>query len=144
MVRLIGAFKLLKGLLLLAFGTGASRLLDRPDAADIVAGWAAALHLNTGGRMIGRLLEWLGAVDEHTLRRIRVGAFVYAALLMIEGVGLLRRRRWAEYVTVIITASFIPIEVYGVTRHVTGMGVVAVAVNIAIVVYLVARLRRAA
>ncbi|PYN96191.1 MAG: DUF2127 domain-containing protein [Candidatus Rokuibacteriota bacterium] len=141
MIRLIGILKLLKGLLLLAFATEVFRLLRRPDAADVVAGWAGALHLNTGGRMIGHLLERLGAVDEHTLRRVRVGAFVYAALLMIEGIGLLRQRRWAEYVTVIITASFIPIEVYEVARDVTWIRVAAVAVNIAIVWYLVVRLK---
>ncbi len=142
MLRLIGAFKLLKGVLLLAVGSEVFRLLHRPDAAEVLTAWAVALHLNPGSRHLGGLLEKLGAVDEHTLRRISVGAFFYAALLLAEGLGLILRQRWAEYFTVIITASFIPIEVYEAARHVTGIRVGALAVNIAIVWYLVARLRR--
>src|SRR5437867_11275313 len=114
MIRLIGILKLLKGLLLLAFATEVFRLLRRPDAADVVAGWAGALHLNTGGRMIGHLLERLGAVDEHTLRRVRVGEFVYVVLLLIEGIGLLRQRRCAEYVTVLSPGSIFLVELFDV------------------------------
>jgi uncharacterized membrane protein (DUF2068 family) len=67
---------------------------------------------------------------------------VYAGVLLTEGVGLWLRQRWAEYFTVIVTASFVPLELYEIVRHVTVTRVIVLAVNLAIVGYLVARLRR--
>jgi uncharacterized membrane protein (DUF2068 family) len=56
-------------------------------------------------------------------------------------VGLLLRRHWAEYLAVVATASFLPLEVYELIRHVRPTQVVVVAANLAIVLYLIARLR---
>lgn len=140
MLRLIAIFKLLKGLLLLAVGSGAVRLLHR-DLADAVTAWMVRLHLDPDSRYLGRLLEAVGAMDERTLKRIAAGVFLYAALLLTEGVGLMLKQRWAEYFTVIVTASFIPVEVVEVVRRVTVVRIVVIGVNIAIVWYLIARLR---
>jgi uncharacterized membrane protein (DUF2068 family) len=71
-----------------------------------------------------------------------VGAFLYAALFLVEGTGLWRQRRWAEYLTVVATASFIPFEIYEVVRRITITRMVALVLNIAILVYLIVRLRR--
>jgi uncharacterized membrane protein (DUF2068 family) len=71
-----------------------------------------------------------------------VGAFLYAALFLVEGIGLWLQRRWAEYLTVVATASFIPFEIFEVARRVTATRMVALVVNLAILVYLIVRLRR--
>ena len=81
------------------------------------------------------------SLDSHQLRAIRAGTLVYAALLLTEGIGLLLRRRWAEYFTVIVTGSFIPIEVYEITRRLTWTRVALLGVNVAVVWYLIAVLR---
>ncbi len=70
------------------------------------------------------------------------GTFFYAALLSTEGIGLLLRKHWAEYFTVITTAALIPLEVYELIRHFTAVKVVVLVINIAIVWYLVLRLRK--
>jgi uncharacterized membrane protein (DUF2068 family) len=60
----------------------------------------------------------------------------------VEGYGLLRRRQWAEYLTVVATALlFIP-EVQELHKHPTGLKIAALVVNVVIVVYLVIRLVR--
>lgn len=60
----------------------------------------------------------------------------------VEGYGLARRRRWAEYLTVVATALlFIP-EVDELLKHLTGLKVAALLINVLIVVYLVIRLVR--
>ena len=59
----------------------------------------------------------------------------------IEGLGLIWRQRWAAYVTVIATAAFIPLEVIELTRRVSWPKLVVIAMNVAVVWYLVARLR---
>ena len=60
----------------------------------------------------------------------------YAALFSVEGVGLLLRKRWAEWMTVIVTGSFIPFELIGIVRRPGPGKIVALALNIAIVVYI--------
>ena len=82
------------------------------------------------------------ALDARQLRAIGAGTLVYAALLLTEGIGLLLRRRWAEYFTVIVTGSFIPIEVYELTRRLTGTRLALLGVNVAVVWYLIVVLRR--
>src|SRR5689334_1206699 len=52
---------------------------------------------------------------------------------MVEGVGLWRRRRWAEYLTVVATASFVAFEVYELVQYVTTVRVLALLVNVAVV-----------
>jgi uncharacterized membrane protein (DUF2068 family) len=142
-LALIGAFKLLKGLLLVAVGIGALGLLHR-DIADTLAPVIAHLHIDPERRYVGRALTTLWALDDRALKRISVGTFFYAALLLTEGVGLLLRRRWAEYFTVLVTGSFIPLELYELTRRFTATRLILIGVNVAVVWYLVHHLRRRA
>ena len=139
---LIGCFKLAKGLLLLILGLATQRLVHYSDVAGTVAIWAGELHLRPESRFIGRLIGKVGDIDPRTLRHASVGIFTYAVLLSIEGIGLLARQRWAEYVTVVVTGSFIPLEIYELMNHVTATRLGVVVVNAAIVSYLVLRLRR--
>ncbi len=73
---------------------------------------------------------------------ISAGTFFYSALLLTEGIGLLLRRRWAEYFTVIVTGSFIPLELYELSRHVSTTRLTIVGINVAVVWYLIVVLRR--
>ena len=63
------------------------------------------------------------------LKAIGVGTFLYALLYLIEGIGLLLRKHWAEYFTVIMTGLFIPLEIYEVARKVTTIRVGLLAIN---------------
>ena len=47
---------------------------------------------------------------------------------------------WAEYMTALITATFIPIEVYELMRHVTVIRACVLVGNVIVVAYLVMRL----
>ena len=120
---------------------GANHLLHR-SVADFLATWVAHLHLDPDNRYIGKAMAKVLSLDPRQLRAIRAGTLVYSALLLTEGIGLLLRRRWAEYFTVIVTASFIPIEVYELTRRLTWARLVLLGVNMAVVWYLIAVLRR--
>ena len=74
--------------------------------------------------------------DHHELHELAVASLAYAAVFLVEGIGLLRRRRWAEWLTVVVTASFIPFEIYELV-HQPGAGkIAALALNVVIVVYL--------
>ena len=136
----IAIFKLVKGALLLIVGFGASRLVH-VDVYSWALKWVGALHADPDSRYIHWLLQKLLFVDESTIRHLRIGTFVYAALVITEGCGLLAQQVWAEYLTVIATASLIPVEIYELHKHFTMLRVGVIALNIAMVVYLVILLR---
>ena len=73
---------------------------------------------------------------------LSVGTLFYSALFFTEGIGLLLRKRWAEYFTIISTGAFIPLEIYELLKHVTPVKILLMILNVAIVVYLVLRLRK--
>ena len=138
---LIALFKLTKGVFLLIVGIGALRLLNR-DLDETVAHWVDILRVDPDNRYIHRLLTRVLAVTPAQLKAASVGTFIYSGLLLTEGIGLLLRKRWAEYFTIITTAGLIPLEIYELVHHLTPAKIVILAVNAAIVVYLMVRVRR--
>jgi uncharacterized membrane protein (DUF2068 family) len=138
---LIALFKLIKGFLLVAVGIGALRLLHR-DVADTVMHWVDILRVDPDNRFIHAALIRVLSVSPKQLKVTSAGSFIYAALLLTEGTGLLLRKRWAEYFTIITTGGLVPLEVYEIARHITAAKIVVLAVNVAIVVYLVVRVQR--
>ncbi len=141
MLPLIGVFKLVKALLLFAVALSVMRLVHG-DAPAVIDHWTRELHIDPDGRHFGRVLQRLLSLDERHVRAITAGMIVYASVFTIEGVGLILRQRWAEWFTVIVTASFVPVEVYEIVRRPGAVRVAALAVNLAIVWYLVVRLRK--
>lgn len=111
------------------------------DAASTLARWVARLPLHPGSHWVDGALSPLLPVDPRTLRAIGAGTFVYGAVFLTEGTGLILRKRWAEYLTAIATGSFLPLELYELVERVRVARALLVAVNVVIVLYLVARLR---
>ena len=141
MIIAIGVFKLLKGLLLLATAIGALSLLHK-DVAATVGHWVALLRVDPDNQFIHRLLSRLFSITPKQLKEISAGTFIYAGLLLTEGVGLLLGKTWAEYFTVITTAGLIPLELHELAKRFTSVRVAVLAINVAIVVYLVWRIRQ--
>ena len=139
-ILLIGIFKLVKGLLLVAVGVGALKLLHK-DVETTVTHWIEILRVDPDNRFLHKLLAKVFAVNPKQLKELSIGTFFYASLLLTEGVGLLMRQHWAEYFTVITTGVFIPLELYEIWRHLTVTRVGVLALNVAIVWYLVRRIR---
>ena len=121
-------------------GIGALKLLHR-DVADTVLRWVNLLRADPDNKLIHGVLTRLLSVSPNQLKAASAGTFVYAGLLLTEGIGLLFRKHWAEYFTVITTAGLIPVEVYEMIRHITAVKTIVLAVNVGIVVYLVNRVR---
>jgi len=72
---------------------------------------------------------------------ISAGTFFYAALILTEGIGLAMRRKWAEYFTVFVTASLIPLEIYELVEKFSYIKIVVISINFAVVLYLALDLR---
>ena len=140
-LRIIAAFKLFKGLVLFAVGIGAAKLLHK-DLAFEVERWADIFRVDPNNHYFRRLLEKFLTLDDRKLRELSVGTFFYSALLLTEGTGLLLRKRWAEYFTIIATSSFLPLEIYELTKRVSAPRIIVLLLNVAVVVYLVVELFR--
>ena len=140
-MKLIAVFKIFKGLVLLAVGIGAVRLLHK-DIAVEVERWADIFRVDPHNRYFYSLLARFSVLNDRKLKELSIGTFFYAALLLTEGTGLLLAKRWAEYFTIIATSSFIPLEIYELVKRVSAPRLIVLLLNIAAVIYLVIELRR--
>lgn len=98
--------------------------------------------VNDTGRQASR--DWLVRQLNHvldlksgTLRVLLITATIYAVIEGVEAVGLWLEKRWAEYLTVLATAGFLPFEIRELIDRVTVLRVGALVVNLAILAYLV-------
>jgi uncharacterized membrane protein (DUF2068 family) len=137
----IAVFKLVKGVLLVAVGIGALKLLHK-DVAQTVLDWVDVLRVDPDNRFIHGVLSHAFSISPKQLKAASVGTFIYAGLLLTEGTGLLLGKRWAEYFTIITTGGLVPLELYELSRHITAAKIGVLIVNVAIVAYLVARVRK--
>jgi uncharacterized membrane protein (DUF2068 family) len=116
----IAVFKLIKAAVLIATGVGLIEALrGRIDLSKFA-------HVLTPVR----------------LRLATAGAFVYAALFLTEGAGLMMRKRWAHWLTIIATATLIPFEIYEIAKEATALKIGTLIINIAVVAYLIRKLKR--
>jgi uncharacterized membrane protein (DUF2068 family) len=60
----------------------------------------------------------------------------YAAVEGVEAVGLWYTKRWAEYLTFLVTTSLLPLEIYELANKLSPFKVIAFVLNVAVVVYL--------
>ncbi len=138
---LIGLFKLVKGFALIAVAIGGLRLLHH-DLAQTLEHWINALRIDPENHYVHSFLARALSVNPRQLKALSIGTFFYSAVFLTEGTGLLLRKRWAEYFTIVSTGALIPLEVYELVKHITPIKILVMIVNIAIVVYLILRLRR--
>lgn len=139
-IFLIGAFKLIKGSLLVIAAVGALGLLHK-DVAEVVHHWIDLLRVDPDNHYVHKVLGYLVGISDRTLKEISIGTFAYSGVFFTEGIGLLLRKRWAQYFTSIVTGSFIPLELYELFRHPSLAKAIVIGLNVAIVLYLVHRLR---
>lgn len=132
----IGIFKVIKGLLLVLVGIAVLKLVHH-DVAAVVTQWVAKVHVDPDNRYFHKVVTKLLSVDDRKLREVGAGTFFYAALFLTEGVGLILKKVWAEYFTIIVTCSFLPIELYALMERFTVPRVLAILLNLLIVWYLV-------
>jgi uncharacterized membrane protein (DUF2068 family) len=116
-------------------GFGVIRLLHR-DIADILQRAVLALRFDPENRFVNMVLEKSASLTPHRLREISLVMFLYAALDVIEGTGLVLEKGWAEYFTLILTGSFLPWEFYEIIRHVTVFKIILTVLNLLVFVYL--------
>ena len=137
-VRLIIIERAVRGTLV--FILGVALLINSPRLVSMVRDWVSELDASPERRLFPRLLATvlrpIGQFQTRTVLLLGIGALLFGLLELTEAVGLARRRRWAEYLTVIAGCIGIPFEVEEVLRRQTVIRVSILLINIAIVIYL--------
>lgn len=141
MLRLIAVFKFFKAALLIALGVGLFRLLHK-DIGGVLEHWCEALRFDPGSHFINKVLARAARVSPAQVKQLGVGSFLYAGLFLAEGTGLWLRKRWGEWLTIIVTSSLVPVEILEIYRHPSWVKVGVLVVNVAIVVYLIDHIRK--
>ena len=135
-LMLIAIYKLFHALLFFAIGMGAHRLLHK-DVADQLDALARHLRFNPESRLVNFILEKASLINDPVLRRIGFVAYCYATVTLIEGIGLYLEKAWGEFLTLAITASFLPWEIFEIFRRITWIRVGLLTINILVFGYLV-------
>lgn len=142
MLRLIAIFKLVKVLVLLASLATVFNLVRQDDPAHTVISWALTLHVDPNNHYLRTVLAAIFHLDPKQLALLTIGTASYAILFFIEAIGLWWAKPWAEYLTIVATASFIPVEGHEIFIGISVAKTVMLVFNVAIVVYLVFHVRR--
>jgi uncharacterized membrane protein (DUF2068 family) len=112
------------------------------DLGEAAQRLAERLRFDPDRRAVAWVLDRLDDVTSHRLKQIGVATFFYAGLRTTEGIGLVLEKVWAEYLTVGVTAAFLPWELYEIVRRLDWLRVGLLVTNLVVLAYLVWWLRR--
>ena len=132
---LIAAYKFLLALMFVAVGVGALRLMHK-DIDDVISHLGDLLRFNPESRFVNFLYDRASLINDPLLRRIGAMAFSYAGLSLAEGIGLYLEKAWGEFLTLAITASFLPWEIFEIFHRLTWVRVGLLVVNVLVFIYL--------
>ncbi len=128
----IATYNFAKGLLLLTLALGFLGFLHK-DVDTIVGHWLSALGVSLENVHVVALLARLDLVTDNQLKALSGVTFLLGAVFATEGIGLFFKQRWAEYLTIVVTASFIPVELFETCKHFGWGKLILLLVNVAIV-----------
>ncbi|MFM2006684.1 MAG: hypothetical protein RLZZ09_2339 [Pseudomonadota bacterium] len=134
-VRWVALFEASKGLLVILAGFGLLALIhvDLQTQAEAIVGH---FHLNPGSRYPRVFLDLAFHLTDARLWTLASLAFAYASIRFIEAGGLWFHRLWAEWLAALSGGIYVPFELYELSRGITGLKLVTLAVNLLIVGYM--------
>lgn len=135
-LRVVAMYEIIKTLCMLVLAAAAFHL-DHQDNFDRLVHWLEHLSLTGSNALRWGLIDMLVKLGPSKFVAIGLVTLGYAVLFGIEGLGLWLGKYWAEWFTVIATASLIPLELYEVLIRFNGIKLAMLVGNVAIVIYLV-------
>jgi uncharacterized membrane protein (DUF2068 family) len=154
---LIVAIKLIKGVALLLLALGVFSLANR-NLSDVFDQFLRWVHLDPERNFFQGIGDWLDTITPANVRAVATGTFLFGLFLVVLGLGLAIRAKWAIWLAIGESAFFIPVEIFElIRRHAPRMAdhprpelfnhpklglLVVLAINVMIVWYLYANRRR--
>jgi uncharacterized membrane protein (DUF2068 family) len=129
----------LLGIGVLAFAADRAKLHDRfyQVTTALQSAIAGGPVSTTGHVGIVHDLDRLFTLSKGTLIEAGIALLGYAALELVEAVGLWHGKRWAEYLTFVATVVLLPFEIYELTEKVSPLKIIGFVINLAVAVYLI-------
>jgi uncharacterized membrane protein (DUF2068 family) len=143
-LRFLAIERILRGLLIVVAAWAVWRFSNSQDAVrrlfedDLTAlkPFAAHFHYDLDHSPVVETIRKTFDYKKSTLHTVAVLMVAYAAIEIVEGFGLWWAKRWAEYLTVVATAAFLPLEVYELTEKVSYFKIGTLALNALAVLYI--------
>ena len=139
--QIIGIYKLVTVALSLALAFELSRLFKGDVCASLEV-LIRFVRLDPDNVLIHAVIVRLAGVGRKQLPWLEAGTIGYAILHTIEGIGILRGKRWGGLLIILATSSLIPVECYEILRRPSLVRITALLLNLGIVVYLIVNRRR--
>lgn len=144
-MRFLAAERIIRALVLYVAAYGVWKFSGSKTAiSDALRRWlpdlhrlAADAHYNLDDAAPMRLVNKALGESGHTLDLVVIGLIAYATIELAEGVGLWVLKRWGEYVAVVGTSIFLPLEVYELTEKLSVLKIITLLINVALVAWLV-------
>jgi len=115
-------------------------LAGKENPADFFSRAAVTLFKgNPPGIAISFIVSKTLFLSTAMVTRLAAATAAYAALEVVESAGLAKRQRWAEWLTILVTASLIPFELSELVKDPTAVKAGTLAMNLAVLAYLIAR-----
>jgi len=132
----IAMYKFVKAALSVLSAIVAWRLMN-PHVEAAMHEWAQSLPVGFSEHLLHEALAQVSGVPAFRWRQLGIVSLVYASVFTLEGVGLWRERRWAEYLTIVTSSLLLPFEFIAVVHHVTVVRTAVLLANAVIVAYLI-------
>ncbi|WP_406203155.1 DUF2127 domain-containing protein [Kitasatospora sp. NBC_01560] len=143
-LRFLAVERLLRGLLIVVVAWGVWKFSNSQDAVrrifdenlTVLRPVTEHFHWDLEHSPIVDTIRKTFDYHHNTLLIVAGALLVYAVIEIVEAYGLWLGRRWAEYLTVVATAAFLPLEVYELTEHVSAVKIGTLALNIVAVLWI--------
>ena len=140
-LRGIATLEMAKGLVVLLASVGVVLLMQKEDPWDIADGLLRLLHISPDHRLAQLFLDWADSLTDARVYAVAAVAAAYSILRFLEAYGLWYARAWAEWIALISGAMYLPFEVYNLAHRLNWIHVLVLAINLAIVLYMIHLLR---
>jgi uncharacterized membrane protein (DUF2068 family) len=145
-LRVIAIYKFIKAALALTIALTLMKLIHHDIALFLQTHVIEPFHLDPSKNPDSEnsFLRWLyehaADLTPHSIRLLAYANFFYATVFFIEGLGLYLKKHWAEYMVLVVTGSFLPIEGYLLYQKLEWWKFGLMVGNVLIIIYLIHRL----
>ncbi len=136
-LRTVAIFEAAKGLLVLLVEFGLLTLIHK-DVAAVAERVVHRFHMNPDHRIPHVILEAAYRATDAKLWALAAGAAAYSTVRFVESYGLWHKRVWAEWFALLSGCLYLPWEIYEIVDRPTLLRMGVFAVNVAIVLYMLA------
>jgi len=140
-VRVVAIYEGLKSALVLALASGLLTLVHR-HLHEIAVRLLQHAHLDPAAKYSRIFLDAAAHLQDSRLVLLAAAAIAYAVLHLVEAYGLWFHRAWAEVLAAGSAAIYLPVEIYELLQHATGIRAAFLIANTVVVAVMIASLFR--